>query len=668
LEGRGLRVSAPTAGKGPRGRCVSVYEYRDERGVLVVKKKRFENKSFEFGRDRDGLWIPGADGIAVPLYRADELAKADAEREVWIAEGEKDADRLRSLGILATTLPFGALANGQRLRPSDLGALRRFGHFVITEDNDPSGREHVAGWSAALRAMGITDVRAVTFRDLPDKGDVSDWLELGHTAEELIGLAEAAPQWKPPAAAAEAAGGTRITRMSDVQPRRLSWLWRHRIPRGMVTVLAGSGGLGKSTVLLDIVARVTTGQPMPDGWLGLGEPTSVVIFTAEDALDSVVVPRLLLAGADLARIVTVGVKVGEGDERSLMVTPADLAHLEAVVRAEGSKLIVFDPILSYVAADVNMHHAQDARRILAWLHRLAERLGVAVVGIHHWNKSQSPDPSMRLSGSAAIGQAARSVLVVGMDPRDSTSERRVLTLDKKNLAPPSTPSLAYRLVVERHPDGTEGEHPRVEWLGASPVTSRDLAATPEDPDRRKVQREAEEWLRENLAEGPVPAAKAEAEGFDKRVMGRARKSVGVEVEQHARAWWWRLQKFSPDPWPWDPASTNETWRPEPPEQSQASPSNPTVSGRGQVSVRPEIRPDLSTIHDDGLGPPVGVRSSGPVVPGAQPEPTNDPARPTCPDCGGATMRWTFGTVCTSCHRQFQDPDRGNAWEPQGGAL
>lgn len=191
-------MSASASSKGPRGRCVAVYEYHGEDGALLLKKKRFQNKAFEFGRERDGLWLAGANGIEIPLYRAHELAKADPERELWICEGEKDADRLRSLGILATTVPCGALGNGQVWKPTYSRLVRRFDHVVLCEDNDPSGRAHVAECGRALRSLGVPDVRALTFRDLPVHGDVSDWLDQGHTAEQLIELADPTPPWTPP--------------------------------------------------------------------------------------------------------------------------------------------------------------------------------------------------------------------------------------------------------------------------------------------------------------------------------------------------------------------------------------------------------------------------------------------------------------------------------------
>lgn len=351
-----------------------------------------------------------------------------------------------------------------------------------------------------------------------------------------------------------ASRGVNVTRLSEVEARAVRWFWRHRIPRGGVTISSGQGGVGKSTIALDLVARATTGRPMPDGDPGPGEPVSVVLFTAEDPLDSVVVPRLRLAGADLSRVVTLTVSTGDGEVRPLMVTPADLSRLEAIVRNERAALVVWDPIVAFVDATANMHHAQDARRVLAMLHRMAERYDLAVLAIHHHNKSQTLDPTMRLSGSAAIGQAARSVLVVGTDPDDHNGERMILALDKRNLAPRDLPSLAFLLVVE-----PGAEHPRVEWQGASAVTARDLVAVPADPEERGAVNEAVDFLRSLLAEGPVLAREGETEargrGIAERTLKRARRHIGVlaereEVTNRGRvgAWWWRLSHHV-TPWP-----------------------------------------------------------------------------------------------------------------------
>jgi hypothetical protein len=488
------------------------------------------------------------------------VRRAIAEAQpIILCEGGKKARQLQALGFTATTNDGGA----EGFTAEHARCLGGASEVVVVVDNDSPGRNRGQRIPPKLYSVGVRSVRVLLIAGLAEGEGVDDWLDQrkrdGRTPEEIKAELELllgnAPHWKPtaPAAACQELGqqsvskppGVRITRLSTVTPRVLSWLWRHRIPRGMVTVLAGQGGLGKSTLLLDLAARVTTGRAMPDGDPGGGSPGSVAIFTSEDALDCVVVPRLMLAGADLNRITTMAVPSGQDEERPLLIEPEDLARLESVVRDEGAQLVIFDPLVAYVDERTNMHHAQDARRILARLHRLAEQRGIAIVGVHHWNKSQSPDPGMRLSGSAAIEQAARSVLVVGPDPRDSSGERRILALAKRNLAPMDTPSLAYSLALD-----SGAEHPRVEWLGQSPVSARDLAAPPLSGEERSALDEAVGFFQERLSAGPAKASDVAREacsaGHSERTLERARQRLGIRATRKGGpagdGWWeWSLR-------------------------------------------------------------------------------------------------------------------------------
>jgi hypothetical protein len=175
--------------KGPRGKAVAAYEY----GTLI--KRRFENKDFEWGRWKDGLWIASTDGIEKSMYRADELLTADRSQTLWIAEGEKDCDCLRGLGLLATSMPA-TLGPGKRLEPHHLRSLKQFDSIRVLEDNDLTGRHHARTICTTLREI-VEDLRIVCFRDMPEHADVSDWLAAGHTAAELEERANAAPQWTP---------------------------------------------------------------------------------------------------------------------------------------------------------------------------------------------------------------------------------------------------------------------------------------------------------------------------------------------------------------------------------------------------------------------------------------------------------------------------------------
>jgi hypothetical protein len=318
----------------------------------------------------------------------------------------------------------------------------------------------------------------------------------------------------------------------------------------MVTLLAGEGGAGKSTLLLDLVARVTTRRGMPDGTSSPDERTGVIVLSSEDDWASVIVPRLIRAGADLSCVAAFHIGTGE-EGRPPVITPADLAKLESAILELNVRLVILDPLAAYVDERTNLHHNQDARRVMARLHVLAERHRVAVAGIHHFNRGRHQDSAHRLTGSLALSQAARSVLVVGADPGDSSGERKILALAKHNLAPRSTASMAYHLSVSG-----EGEHPRIEWLGASQVNAQDLAALPVDPEDRSALDAAMEFLTERLADGPVPApdlfSAADQEGIAARTLRRAQKALGVVSRKSGgpgTPWVWALPPIKGDPSP-----------------------------------------------------------------------------------------------------------------------
>jgi putative DNA primase/helicase len=178
----------------PRGRIDKTYDYVDERGALVLQTVRYEPKDFSQRRpDGNGGWINDLDGIARrPLYRLPELLAADPAQTVWLCEGERDADRLRSLGLVATTNPQGAESWGK----VDSGPLSGR-HVVLLPDNDAGGERHRADVATDLAGKAAS-LRVLKLPGLPPKGDVSDWLDAGGTVEKLLELAGAAPVERKP--------------------------------------------------------------------------------------------------------------------------------------------------------------------------------------------------------------------------------------------------------------------------------------------------------------------------------------------------------------------------------------------------------------------------------------------------------------------------------------
>ncbi len=173
----------------PRGRIVAEYNYTDEAGTPLFQVVRFEPKDFRQRRpDGKGSWIWNLNGVPRVLYRLPGLLATEPGATVFVVEGEKDADNLVRLGFVATTCPGGAGKWGKLSTDSALHGRS----VMILPDKDTPGREHGRQVAAALRGK-TTEIRIL---ELPGPGkDVSHWIEAGGTAEQLLGLVEAAPRY-----------------------------------------------------------------------------------------------------------------------------------------------------------------------------------------------------------------------------------------------------------------------------------------------------------------------------------------------------------------------------------------------------------------------------------------------------------------------------------------
>ena len=122
------------------------------------------------------------------LYRLPELLAADSDEWVFVVEGEKDVDNLQAVDLTATTNPGGA----GKWKP-EFNQFLKGRKVAVVGDNDESGQQHVVAVATSLLTIA-SDVRAIQLPNLPDRGDVSDWLDGGHTAAELADLVEAATE------------------------------------------------------------------------------------------------------------------------------------------------------------------------------------------------------------------------------------------------------------------------------------------------------------------------------------------------------------------------------------------------------------------------------------------------------------------------------------------
>jgi hypothetical protein len=351
------------------------------------------------------------------------------------------------------------------------------------------------------------------------------------------------------------------TPAAKIQREQVEWLEPGRVPIGLVTVLAGVGGLGKSQWTCLLAARLSRGE--------LGEPGVTLIATAEDSPGNTVIPRLeaLEANLDLVQFLTI--KTNAGDEDGIAI-PDDLPALQAMVAANGARLLVIDPLVAHLPSQIDSHRDQAVRRALAPLYRLASETGCAVVAILHLNKSQGMAPLARLGGSIAFGNAARSVLLLDREPDDDTGTRRVLAHIKCNVAP-LAPSLLYRvapIVLEAKGTAPMVNTSRLELLGETEYDGQSILG---DESDRTALEEAVEFLRDWLADGerhqagPIYKEAAKLHISDDSLK-RAKRKLGVKGEKAGfqRGWEWWLPSaksadtstLPPSP-PSPPSVTNE---------------------------------------------------------------------------------------------------------------
>ena len=517
--------SEPVLREQSRRRIVATYDYTDAEGALLFQTVRYEPKTFRQRRPGErGGWVWNLKGIEPVLYRLPRMLEAaQAGHRVFVVEGEKDVHALEALGFTATTNPMGA----GKWRATYAEALRG-ARVVVLPDADEAGRAHAQVVTESLRAIA-SDVRLTQLPDLGPKGDVSDWVAAGGTAEALEALADAAQSRKRET---EKVGDTAASSVgvliSEVEREKVAWLWPGRIALGKLTILDGDPGLGKSTLVYDLAARITSGRPLPTG-----EPSErggVMILSTEDGLGDTIRPRLEAAGADLSRCLAVQTlpAESEGDSERVPIIPDDLPLLAHAARRVEARLLIIDPLMAHLGPKTNAYKDADVRRALAPLSRFAEAHGLAVVVIRHLNKMSGGSPLYRGGGSIGLIGAARSGLLVGRDPMDEG--RLVLASVKSNLAR-KPDSLAFRVVSS----AADADVPVVEWEGACELSAADLLGSSSNGRERSATEEAEAWLEAVLAESPFPAAKvydlAEEAGIAKRTLKRAKRSLGVVAER-----------------------------------------------------------------------------------------------------------------------------------------
>lgn len=385
------RVSAQVAAK-PQGGVLfqpetksapAEYVYRDQDGNPYLRVKRTADKQFYQQHWSGTDWQNGAPkGPKIP-YRLPELLEVEHDT-VLIVEGEKDADRLASLGLMATTN-----AGGAGKWTEDLCEHFNGRDIYIIPDNDEAGEKHAAVVAERLATVA-REIRIVRLPGLPTKGDVSDWLDAGGTTDELATIMETT---------AAVGGPTLIVTSADfiagfIPP---DYLIDGLVQRRFVYSLTAPTGTGKTAVALLLCAFVALGRPIGEYQLEQGR----VLYLAGENPDDVRMRWLAMAEAMDFDINTIPVHFLPGVFK--------LSEIEARIKAEVEKigpvsLVVVDTSAAYFEGaeeNANVEMGLHARRMR---NLVTLPGGPCVLVACHPVKNAAPDNLLPRGGGAFVAE------------------------------------------------------------------------------------------------------------------------------------------------------------------------------------------------------------------------------------------------------------------------
>ena len=493
----------------PRG---ASYDYTDLLGTVTRTVLRSPVKKFVQKGDTKGTPI---------LFRLPQVLQAIAEDKViHLVEGEKDVLALESVGLIATTAPMGA----GNFAKADVTPL--FGaDVVVIIDNDPAGQKWAAQVSDKLEGI----CTSLKFVQALEGKDAADHIAAGHGVDDFVPLE--LEQGKD-------ARRARLTWANTIKPRPVVWAWKDdddngRIPAGSLSIAAGREGTGKSSFGIWMAAQITKGL-LPGSYCG--RPRKVLYVALEDSWEYTIVGRLMAAGADLSMVARFDV-VNLADDEVCLSLPNDNGLLEQAIRENDVALVTIDPIMSVLGEKINASRSKEVRSALDPLVRIADRTGSVVLGIAHFNKGSSSDPTLSITESKAFTDVPRSVFTFA---RDDENDCRVMSQTKNSLGKDWTSLASLKYTIESTSiDTDEGpaEVGMFVWGGIAERSVSDIVQDRGDRDDRDDRNEVDKWLTDYLTDcgDRAPAADvikaARVAGFNENVVKKARGRIKATSER-----------------------------------------------------------------------------------------------------------------------------------------
>jgi hypothetical protein len=347
-----------------------------------------------------------------------------------------------------------------------------------------------------------------------------------------------------------------VTFGCQVEPKAVKWTWANRIAPGFISIFAGKTGIGKSFVLCDIAAKLTTGRPMP--METEGSAPCGVLFISEDPIEYILVPRMIEMRADLNRVAFMTW------EAMAAYTLGDIDLLERVyIAAKSPKLIVFDPPTNFLG-NKDEHKNAEVRSVVMKLVAWLDSKNVAAVFVTHVNRrlEKGVEALDRIMGSVAWGTTAR--IAVGFAD-DKNSPGQCFCAGIKNNLGPKAKTLTYEIKAT----GPADSMATVNWLAEVDTTADEAF---DNSAKRSVNQSIENWMEDRFREKRTWCSEelkqlAQQNGFSFNAYktyrrGIIKKNVYDENGQ-STGWWWTAIPG------WPPETESES--PESPESVDTSP-------------------------------------------------------------------------------------------------
>jgi len=309
---------------------------------------------------------------------------------------------------------------------------------------------------------------------------------------------------------------------SNIASKPVDWLWYPYIPLGKITVLQGDPGDGKSTFVLNLVALLTKGLPMPDGYSFHG--SRVAIYQcSEDGMADTIKPRLEQAGADCDKVAYI-------IDNDIGLTLED-GRIEETIKATGASVFIVDPIQAFIPPDSDMQSATKMRSVLRTLAATAEKYHCAVILIGHMNKDSGNKALYRGLGSIDIAAIARSVLMISRD--EVRPDIRYMFPIKSSLAPEG-PAVAFSMRIGGG----------LEWHGKYNLNTSALldTVTVKTSKRDKARAKMVHMLQYHDRPAKEMYSGLAEIGVGSRTVEKIKKELQIKTYRSGACWYWSLPK------------------------------------------------------------------------------------------------------------------------------